>query len=504
MEVSIPSYDELQDFLEFDPADPDFFDHMDADYSLDDPLASLPVALADVSPMDMEKATPAPVVTLPPPLPVQHLAAENIVLDSLPRCVRRDVVCQENLFPSEFTTPAFKKKYYRTDTKILQCFPYCERFPDLREARMLGYDHGSESKRGGMCAPSISLTLHVSPDVVPSNLSVRGRFLQVTPEPRSLPDGEGLFKVGDVLHELPEKQCYRGQVVLLQNGGRPVTDAQGWNAIAVSVCPGEAWTMQLELTRHRRNAAESPTKVPLFLFEVMVMLQTAPDEFTVVSRAVSSLFEVASSRTLLREVLAYRALAKNPAPSRKKSKPLMSPQLGGSNHPKAMRLSRVPVQESQSRVMLPVALEYKPLRGYFWWVPRIPVFFGPRPHLSQDLQAEQQRQYQQPQQLQMPQLVQMQMQQQQQQQHVMQQQQQHVMQQQQQQQHVMQQHAMQQQQQQHAMQQQQQQHVMQQQQHVMQHQQQQMRQLQQQHMQQQQQMLPRGPVYHAGAPREGF
>jgi len=302
-----------------------------------------------------------PVMAGPLPFPAQVLAADNIAMDSLPSSVRKNIAERRNDFALEFKIPPLKKKYYRSDVKVLHCFPYCEKFADYREARLLGNDHvDGKNKGSNVCYPSIVLSLHVPPATDVSSLHVRGRFLQVTPDVRSLPDGEPVYEVGDVLSSLPERQCYTASVQPLC-----ATDAQGWQELKVVLNQPSGWSMQLELTRSRRNATDNPARVPLFLFEVLVMQQVGPQSFRVASRCLSTLFEVASSRTLLREVLMYRELSGNPALAYKKKKSAAS-ENHVNKHP---RLSRAPVYDSQRHTLAPVALEIKPKRGFFSWLP---------------------------------------------------------------------------------------------------------------------------------------
>jgi hypothetical protein len=237
-------------------------------------------------------------------IPKVDYAVDHLEPSLLNRLVRYVDVDRANIFPLQMHTD-FKKKYYRFDNKMLQCFPSCSRFEDVREARMLGLDHRTDRRAQAWCSNAIEAMAYVPNHLNHLNLNVVfavGRFLAATPEVSVLPDSDApLLEVGMSVGALPQANCVRGSV--RETGS---LDNLGRREIAVVLQPDEAWFFNLILPRHRRNAACAAHKVPLFTFELILFVRQSDSSFSVFSRSVSSPFEIASVRTLIREVLHFR------------------------------------------------------------------------------------------------------------------------------------------------------------------------------------------------------
>lgn len=229
------------------------------------------------------------------PIPKVDYAVDHLSPAMLHALLQPTMVETKNYVQSKFVT-AFKKKYFRFDNKALQCFPGCARFADVREARMQGLDHKGGARAEAFCTNAVVASLVVPSNVPLTALHVVGRFLCATPETAVLPDSDApLLDVGAVVSYLPSANCVQGTVQV---------SAQG--EVTAAVHPSEAWFFNMTLPRHRRNAACAAHKVPLFVFELLSLVQHDTSRYQVVSRAVSAPFEVASIRTLIREVLSFR------------------------------------------------------------------------------------------------------------------------------------------------------------------------------------------------------
>jgi len=237
-------------------------------------------------------------------LPKGDFAVDHLDLQLLNPVIRILDVSQRNMLPLKMLTD-FKKKYYRFDNKMLQCFPNCSRFPDVREARLMGKDHRSDKRSQAWCSNPVQAVVMAPDNVNLSNIHVVGRFLCATPEAAVLPESDTpLLEVGMATGFIPSANCIPGSVLSATQLGN------GRVELNVAMQPDEAWFFNLQLPRHRRNPACAAHKVPLFLFEILVFVQTGPQAFTVCARSVCAPFEIASVRTLIREVLACRQLRK--------------------------------------------------------------------------------------------------------------------------------------------------------------------------------------------------
>lgn len=231
-------------------------------------------------------------------VPKGDYAVDHLQVAMLSPLVRGADVDARNLFPIKLETE-FKKKYYRFDNKVLQCFPNCSRFPDVREARMLGYDHRCGRAQAWCSNPIRAVATDIPLDVPADSLRAVGRFLSATPEVSVLPESDAdVLQVGEIVKRLPVANCTQGRVV--------ASSSNGPQQVVFELLPHESWVFNLTLPRHRRNAACAAHKVPLFVFEVLVFRQTSMGELQVCARSVTLPFEVASIRTLIREVLAFK------------------------------------------------------------------------------------------------------------------------------------------------------------------------------------------------------
>jgi hypothetical protein len=233
-------------------------------------------------------------------VPKPDYAVDHLDLSILSEVIRSDHVATQNMFPVQVLTE-FKKKYYRFDNKMLQCFPGCSRFADVREARMLGLDHRS-GRAQAWCSNSVQASILLPIHVNSSSIQVVGRFLAATPDAGVLPESDApLLQIGMTVGSLPANNSVRGNI---SEEGQ--MDSTGKRQVSVVLHPDEAWFVNLTLPRHRRNATCAAHKVPLFVFELLVFVQTGASSFQVCARSVSAPFEIASIRTLIREVLAFR------------------------------------------------------------------------------------------------------------------------------------------------------------------------------------------------------
>lgn len=233
-------------------------------------------------------------------VPKPDYAVDHLDLSMLNQIIRADHVAAQNMFPVQVLTE-FKKKYYRFDNKMLQCFPGCSRFADVREARMLGLDHRS-GRAQAWCSNSVQASLLLPMHVNTASIQVVGRFLAATPDVGVLPESDApLLQIGMTIESLPANNSVRGNIT-----EEAQVDSNGKRQVSVVLHPEEAWFVNLTLPRHRRNATCAAHKVPLFVFELLVFVQTGASTFQVCGRSVSAPFEIASIRTLIREVLAFR------------------------------------------------------------------------------------------------------------------------------------------------------------------------------------------------------
>jgi len=235
-------------------------------------------------------------------IPKADYAVDHLDYKHLHQLLQPRMVEEKNAFPCKLNT-SFKKKYFRFDNKSLQCFPGCSKFADVREARMLGNDHRAGGRGESFCTNAVTGSVMVQTFAVPiDTLRVVGRFLSATPEVGVLPESDApLLDIGAVLDKLPEANCVHGQVT----GDSQTVDTWGRQEVGFTLQPEEAWFFNMILPRHRRNAACAAHKVPLFVFELLVFMQQG-QSFKLCARTISSPFEVASIRTLIREALSFR------------------------------------------------------------------------------------------------------------------------------------------------------------------------------------------------------
>ena len=247
------------------------------------------------------------------PVPPAKYLADYIDLSKVSGVVLPpDVRARNDAALLEFQTE-FKKKYYRLDNKVLQCFPSCSRFPDVREAKMLGIEHTTESRRAASwCSNDVFLLMSVDPALLP-HLHVRGRFIMATPDASPMPGDWAFLAQGDVVASPPESMHTRlGSVsspMLSADGHSPALDARGRVCVTVAVPSGNplGWVHDMELPRYRRAVGAGKNTVPLFVFETSVFVRdVSTGSYRLLARAVSPMFEISSVRTLLREALAYR------------------------------------------------------------------------------------------------------------------------------------------------------------------------------------------------------
>ena len=239
-----------------------------------------------------------------PALPKADYAVDHLDHSALSDFLQPSLLETKNAFPSKLVT-IFKKKYFRFDNKALQCFPNCGRFADVREARMQGLDHKAGGRGDSFCTNQVIASTLVPPTVATESIVVVGRFLAATPEVGVLPESDApLLDVGAKVATVPQVNAVTATV----QAESAAVDSFGRREVAWTMQPEEAWFFNMTLPRHRRNAACAAHKVPLFVFELLVFVKQDFNTFQLCARTVSAPFEVASIRTLIREVLAFRQM----------------------------------------------------------------------------------------------------------------------------------------------------------------------------------------------------
>lgn len=205
----------------------------------------------------------------------------------------------------------FRKRYYRFDNKILQCFPQCAKFEDVRDARLMGFDHNSPLAPTAYpnttwCSGEVALKIACpsGEEGMRPPLRLLGRFLAATPALHALPQDafQGMFSVGATCDAslLARLGAVEGEISPSSCGSAVIHPP-------LFFANGNHWMLDAELQRHRRRPTERPMQVPTFVFEAVLFAMSEDDSScTVVARAVSGIFEIASMRTLLRELHAYK------------------------------------------------------------------------------------------------------------------------------------------------------------------------------------------------------
>jgi hypothetical protein len=244
---------------------------------------------------------------------------------ALPNEFNMNYINTENVLVTVQFDTVFCKKYYRFDTKILQCFPRCDKFQDVREARLLGLEHGiSETRKNGgaWCSSNIQSTMYVDGTTLkPNEVFVRGRIVMAVvdasstspPSPTTnTASSEMIYPVGTHVMNIPNELNLIGIVNPLIHGGFPIMDQLGRVGYSIIMTPQHTsgWKHEVELPRHRRNIGQKGARVsvPLFTFEITVFRQLpgGTSGYVVVARSLSSLFEIGSVRTLLREAFVFK------------------------------------------------------------------------------------------------------------------------------------------------------------------------------------------------------
>lgn len=193
----------------------------------------------------------------------------------------------QEVLPCLQFTNKFHSKYWRNDRKNIQCFPFCTRYDDYYNVRM--HELWKEHKR--ICGTNVIVKVMGIPQAArdkPSEFVAIGRIAL-------LGDGGnvGLFSAG--------QQVPLETVTAASKANIPGSITQGKESLLV-VFSQPVWKVDMTLSKKRR-AAKSPTNTPRYAFEVVLFLTLQEtNNYTVLLQGLSAPFEIASTRTLNREM----------------------------------------------------------------------------------------------------------------------------------------------------------------------------------------------------------
>mmetsp|Transcript_41146 Transcript_41146/g.66287 ORF Transcript_41146/g.66287 Transcript_41146/m.66287 type:complete len:734 (+) Transcript_41146:147-2348(+) len=185
----------------------------------------------------------------------------------------------------EFETQ-FHKKYWRNDRKNLQCFPRCPEYGDYYFLKTKNLKH--KASGGAACNGSVSAQLHGV------SVSTMGPIVALARINLCKDDGQSTSLHNGLVLSVPQfedlkKHCLKGKIHV-QN-----------NDLVDLLFAANCWKLNVQLSKKRRPK-DMPSMAPKYCFEAVCLVQQPDGSYMVLANVVSNTFQIASTRTLAREI----------------------------------------------------------------------------------------------------------------------------------------------------------------------------------------------------------